>query len=119
MLSKNKINNVAKFRHQSETKVRDIRIFNDANNETFNSLINTETWTDITDDMDAQKSYDKFHETYIKHYEAAYPLKSQRIRCQNERQDPKPWILPWLGDESARKTDFYHEFVKVPALLKK
>ena len=114
LLSKNKIDNVAKFRHQSETKVRDIRIFNDANNETFNSLINTETWTDITDDMDAQKSYDKFHETYIKHYEAAYPLKSQRIRRQNERQDPKPWILPWLEDACARKKDFYHEFVKEP-----
>ena len=53
--------------------------------------------------MDAQKSYDKFHETYIKHYEAAYYLKLQRIRRQNEKQDPKLWILPWLEDACARK----------------
>ena len=52
LLSKNEIDNVAKFRHESETKVRDIGILNDANNETFNNLISTETWTDITDGMD-------------------------------------------------------------------
>ena len=90
----------------------EFRIFNDANNQTFKRLIEDDTCDDVHDDMDAQTQYDKFTEIYMKHYNTAYPLKSQRVRRNNERQNPKPWILPWLEDACARKNDLFHEFIK-------
>ena len=91
------------------------RIFNEAKNQTFSQLIDTETWDEITDDMNAQESYDKLNEIYMSHYDTAYPLKSNRIRRNHERKDPKPWILPWLEDTCARKNKLYHEFVTKPS----
>ena len=51
----------------------------------------------------------------MKHYNAAYPLKSSRVLRNPERKDPKPWILPWLEDACARKNKIYFEFVKNPS----
>ena len=50
-------------------------MFNEANNQTFQQLIDNEKWTAITEDMDSQTAYGKFEEIYLKHYETAYPLK--------------------------------------------
>ena len=55
----------------------------------------------------------------MRHYNAAYPLKSQRERRKNERKNPKPWILPWLEDACARKNLLYHYFVKEPTTANK
>ena len=90
------------------------RMFNDANHEIFKDLINAETWNDISADMDAQTAYNKFEETYLKHYNTAYPLKSNRVRRKHERENPKPWILPWLEGAIARRQNAYHAFVKTP-----
>ncbi len=95
------------------------RMFNEANNATFEKLIDDETWDEIHDNMDAQTQYDTFSDIYMKHYNTAYPLKSQRIRRKHERVNPKPWILPWLEDACARKQAFYHNFVKDPTPEKK
>ena len=81
----------------------------------FKHLINNKTWDITTEDGDAQSDYDKFEEIYLKHYNTAYPLKSNRTRRKNERQNPKPWILPWLEDACARKKRLYHIFVKNPS----
>ena len=91
------------------------RLYNEANNKIFEELINSENWNNIADDMDAQTKYDKFSETYMKHYDMAYPLKSTRTRRKYERAQPKPWILPWLEEACARKQDHYHNFVKDPS----
>ena len=93
----------------------EMRIFNEANHENFKALINSETWHEISEDMDAQTAYNKFEETYLKHYNNAYPLKCNRVRRKNERVNPKPWILPWLEDACARKQNAYHTFVKTPS----
>ncbi len=97
----------------------DYRVFNEANNAIFQQLIDNETWDAIQDDMNAQTQYDTFSSIYIKHYNTAYPLKSQRVRRKNERLNPKPWILPWLEEACARKQAFYHDFVKDPTPDKK
>ena len=97
----------------------DYRVFNEANNAIFQRLIDDETWDEIEDDMDAQTQYDTFSDIYMKHYNEAYPLKSQRVRRKNERLNPKPWILPWLEEACARKQAFYHLFVKDPTPEKK
>ena len=103
--------NVANHNHQKAEH----RLFNEANNEKFGNLINTEKWHEITDDMDAQSAYNKFEEIYLRHYNDAYPLKSNRIRRNNERLNPKPWILPWLENACARRQNAYHVFVKTPS----
>ena len=100
---------------KSKQERRDYRIFNEANNETFKRLINEETWDVINEESDAQDSYNTFNDIYMKHYNTAYPLKSNRIRRNNERKDPKPWILPWLEDACSRKNKLYHDFVKKPS----
>ena len=50
----------------------------------------------------------------MKHYNTAYPLKTNRIRRKNERKNPRPWILPWLEDACLRKNKLFHAFVKKP-----
>ena len=53
-------------------------------------------------------------EIYMKHYNTAYPVKSNRNRRENERSDPKPWILPWLETACARKQQLYHLNITEP-----
>ena len=55
----------------------------------------------------------------MRHYNTAYPLKTERVRRKNERKNPKPWILPWLEDACARKKNLYHEFVLTPTVENK
>ena len=45
----------------------DFRIINEANNEKFRNLIDTETWSEVLDEMDAQFAFNKFDEIYFKH----------------------------------------------------
>ena len=102
---------------QRKTQLKDkinkeFRVFNEGNDVKFRELINNETWDVVTEDMDAQTQYTTFHSHYIKHYNAAYPLRSQSTRRKYERKNPKPWILPWLEIACARKNNLYHEFVK-------
>ena len=89
LLNKTKTKHSTNFRNKRNDISHDIRIFNEANNETFKNLVKNETWEEITDDLDAQNSYEKFHEIYMKHYDTAFPLNSQRVRRKNERKDPK------------------------------
>ena len=104
-----------RYTSQPKQERREFRIFNETNDAVFRQLINNETWTEITDDMDAQESYTKIDEIYMKHYNSAYPLKSAHVRRKNERKNSKPWILPWLEDACERKNRLYHNFVKEPS----
>ena len=85
---------------------------NEANHQTFKELIDLENWNTVFQDgLDAQGQFEYFCEIYTKHYNTAYPLKSQNIRRKNERVNPKPWILSWLEDALARRYKLYHDFV--------
>ena len=97
---------------------QDYRIFNEANNDTFKDLLKNETWQEL-DGLGAEDRYEKFNEIYMKHYESAYPLKSQRQRRKNERADPKPWITPWLEDAFNRKNTLYRDYVTEPTIQNK
>ena len=96
----------------------EFRMYNDANNEKFKQLIAEENW-EALDGLDAQSQYDAFIEIYTKHYDTAYPLNSKRVRRNNERVKPKPWILPWLEDACARKNRLYYVFIKNPTIANK
>ena len=100
---------------KSKNDKSDFRVFNEANNQNFKHLIENENWEEITEDMDAQTSHNKFEEIYLKHYDKAYPLKSNHIRRKNERKNSKPWILPWLEDACSRKNLLFHSYVKEPS----
>ena len=100
---------------KSKNDKSDFRIFNEANNQNFKHLIDNENWEEITEDMDAQTAHDKFEEIYLKHYDKAYPLKSNHIRRKHERKNSKPWILPWLEDACSRKNLLFHTYVKKPS----
>ena len=92
---------------------REFRIFSEANSQKFQELINAEAW-DIPEGLNAEQQYDKFLEIYMQHYNAAFPLKSERVRRKKERLDPKPWILPWLEEACDRKNRLYFIFVQDP-----
>ena len=51
---------------------------------------------------------------YNRIYTTVYPTKRQFQRRQNERVNPKPWILPWLEEAIERKNYAYHDYVKEP-----
>ena len=100
---------------QTKNDKNNLRIFNEANDQIFKQLINEETWEEaLSDTLDAQSAFYIFDEIYMKHYDKAYPLKSEHVRRKNERLNPKPWILPWLEDACARKNSLYHTFVSEP-----
>ena len=108
------------FNKRTAEKKTEFRIYSEANDCKFESLINNETWEDIHDEMNAQTQYDRFNEIYTRHYNTAYPLKTaQRVRRKNERKNSKPWILPWLEDACARKKNLYHEFILAPTVENK
>ncbi|KAL5249657.1 hypothetical protein ACHWQZ_G018500 [Mnemiopsis leidyi] len=93
---------------------KEARVFNEANHARFKELIDNESWECIADDGDADKQYETFHKTYMKHYDQAYPLKRNKVRRKFERANPKPWILPWLEAACNRKNLSYFEKVKCP-----
>ena len=91
----------------------EFRIINEANSQKFHELITEEHW-DLPEGLDAQQQFDEFNKIYISHYNNAFPLKTERVRCKKERLDPKPWILPWLEEASDRKNRLYFVWVKNP-----
>ena len=74
---------------KTKVSIRYVGLFNIANNENFKNLIGNESWVEITEEMDAQTVYNNFT-LNNKHYNTAYPLKSQRKRRKNERVNSKP-----------------------------
>ena len=89
--------------------------FNEANNQKFKELITEENWDNIFENVtDADSQFEKFNTVYNKHYNEAYPLKSNRQRRPNERAHPKPWMLEWLENCIARRDKAYHDYVNEP-----
>ena len=89
------------------------RKMNDENLEKFRVLIENENWASVDSANDAQSKYDKFIKVYTDHYNTAFPLSASSKR-KNQRNDPKPWILPWLEGACARKNTCYYEYIKTP-----
>ena len=85
---------------------------------TFQNLLKNETWTDVLEETDTQKKYDKFIVKYTTLYETAFPKKSAPKR-KRQRKNPKPWILPWLEEACERKNRLYHTYVKNPSIENK
>ena len=98
----------------SDENKGEYRLFNETNSQKFRELINEENWV-IPDGLDAQEQYNKLQEIYMNHYNSAFPLNTDRVRRKKEREDPKPWILPWLEEACDRKNRLYHEWVKEPS----
>ena len=94
------------------------RKFNAASDEKFLQLIADENWESVTQDNDAETKYDNFIEIYTQHYNTAY-VEKKRQKRQNERANPKPWIIPWLEDACNRKNNLYHQFVENPTVENK
>ena len=99
---------------RNDSQICEYRLFNEANNEKFKQLLDNENWEEVNELYDADARYNKFAEVYTKHYNTAYPLISKRVRRNNERVLPKPWITEWLEDACSRKNLLYYEFVKSP-----
>ena len=93
------------------------RRFNAAADEEFKTLIAGEDWREVFTNENADLQYDKFCEIYTKHYDKAYPVKSNCPRRKYERKDPKPWILPWLEEACARRQELYHAKIVSPSLI--
>ena len=96
-------NDLANTRAAKRNKTNPVfRRYNAENNEKFRQLIAEEAWSEVAAETDAQTKFDRFIEIYNKHYDTAFPLKTNTNRRKNERSNPKPWILPWLEDACAR-----------------
>ena len=90
------------------------RRFNEANNKIFENLIAEESWNEVISQDNCERQFEKFREIYTKHYDTAYPQIDNRPRRENERRDPKPWILPWLEDACARRQRLHHAKITTP-----
>ena len=79
----------------------------------FQDLLKKESWEEIFNEPDTQLKYDKFIKIYTSHYETAFPKKAT-ARRKKQRQNPKPWILPWVEEACDRKNNLYSQFIKEP-----
>ena len=105
-----------KFNCRLNNDIASFRLHNEASNEKFKSLIGDENWDPVFNTDDASERYDEFCKIYTAHYDNSFPLKINRILRKNERQNPKPWILPWLEDACARKNDLHFTSVNSPTV---
>ena len=90
-----------------------------ANIKYFQRLISNESWDTTTQQHTAQDKFNKFIETYTKHYDTAFPETNNAIKRKHQRRNPKPWILPWLEDACARKNKLYQDFINTPSIENK
>ena len=90
------------------------RVFNEPNNLKFIELIGSEMWEEVTSENCADEQYNKFIKIYGQHYDEAYPVKTNHVRRKFERQDPKPFMLPWLEIACARKNKLFHAKIVDP-----
>ena len=97
--------------NQHTEKPKAFRVFNEANHDKFKELVQNEQWTSL-EGLNAETKYEQFYKTYMRHYEAAYPLNTERKRRKFERVNPKPWITPWLEEAIHRKNLLYIEFAE-------
>ena len=97
---------------------KEFRVFNEANHDKFRELVQCEQW-DALEGLNAEAKYEKFYQTYMSHYEAAYPLNTERKRRKFERLNPKPWITPWLEDAIHRKNLLYIDYSKNQSIQNK
>ncbi|KAL5255482.1 hypothetical protein ACHWQZ_G010902 [Mnemiopsis leidyi] len=86
---------------------KEARVFNEANHAKFKELIDNESWEFIADDEDADKQYDTFYKTYMKHYDQAYPLKRNRkLFVKYQDCSKKQWqIINGLLNRSKKSAD--------------
>ena len=59
---------------------------NSENLARFKEYVENETWSEVTAESDTQIRYDKFIETYTKHYDNAFPKKSSSNRRKTQRK---------------------------------
>ena len=102
---------------------QDLPVYSQINTENlsqFKEYIKNETWSEVMAESNTQTRYDKFIETYTKHYDNAFPKKAQSSsRRKIQRKNPKAWILPWLESACDRKNRAYKNFVKNPTINNK
>ena len=83
------------------------------NLDKFAKLIGCEGWGEVNKVNSANEKYEKFIDTYNKHYDTCFETKS--VRRKNQRKNSKPWILPWLEDACARKNKAFHKKITSPS----
>lgn len=90
---------------------------NDQNLETFSHLLNAEDWDDVLNEqLDTQQKFDLFNSKYTALYNKAFSVTDNAsTRRKTQRNNPKPWILPWLEEACDRKNQFYADFIKNPS----
>ena len=100
------------YRVSADTPLTQFRLCRQENLDHFVELVSHETWQDALDSESAEAMFTKLDQTYLKHYDEAFPLKTSAPRRKNERQNPKPWMMDWLEDAIARKDELFKKFVK-------
>ena len=92
-------------------KQKTIFKFNDTNTVKFTDSIAQENWASTYNAQNANEMFAEFHNTYNKHYNAAYTIPSISNKRPHERRNVKPWMQPWLEDACHRKNALYKNFI--------
>jgi hypothetical protein len=68
------------------------RDYSATNKQKFKNELESQSWSDVTDNFDAQSAYSNFHERFTSLYDRCFPLKLFKPGYKNN----KPWLTPSL-----------------------
>ena len=90
------------------------RQYNESNISKFLSALDQTEWTDVTDIVDCQQSFSKFHGVFKEHYDNCFPLKKRsdyKNRCK--------WLTLGLRKSIQIKNKLYIKSLKFPSKCNK
>ena len=86
--------------------------YSDDNVDGFINLLNSADWAPVSTTDHPNDMYNSFDSIFFTHYNTTFP--STRKKCNNRKEEGKPWIMPWLQEACSRKNDLYSTFIITP-----
>ena len=86
--------------------------YSEVNTDKFIKDMNIADWTPVTNTDNPNYKYNNLDKIFFTHYNAAFP--TTRKKCNNRKEEGKPWIMPWLQEACSRKNDLYSVFITSP-----
>ena len=86
--------------------------YSDDNVDGFINLLNSADWAPVSSTDHPNDMYNSFDSIFFTHYNTTFP--STKKKCNNRKEEGKPWIMPWLQEACSRKNDLYSTFIITP-----
>ena len=88
--------------------------YSDENIQKFKEILQNTDWSTLLGlAIDSNDMFNRFHLVFTTHYNNIFP--TTRRKCNNRKEEGKPWIMPWLQEACKRKNKLYTDFIETPS----